>query len=149
VHAGTARWADPLRPAATDQLRPAANGRHRRNGLVDIAWRVVEVEAQTAARRRVKLERVMRERCAVAARARLNPRQVLLVQLPSTFGTVTLEAVSYALYALAGLNVFAAIARVAMIGKPRTRVTRGDAIASVVYCAAVATILVIAAMHLG
>jgi len=57
--------------------------------------------------------------------------------------------VSYALYALAGLNVFAAIGRVSMTGKPRKPVTRGDAIASVVFCAAVATILVIAAMRLG
>jgi len=63
--------------------------------------------------------------------------------------TVTLKAVAYALYVLAGLNVFAAIARVAMIGKPRKRVTRGDAIASVVYCGTVATILVIAAILLG
>jgi hypothetical protein len=36
-----------------------------------------------------------------------------------------------------------------MIGKPRQPVTRGDAIASVVYCAIAATILVIAAMRLG
>ena len=56
---------------------------------------------------------------------------------------------AYALYVLAGLNVFAAISRVAMIGKPRKPVTRGDAIASVVFCATVATILVIAAMRLG
>jgi hypothetical protein len=65
------------------------------------------------------------------------------------FGTVTLAAVSYALYALAGLNVLAPISRVAMIGKPRKPVTRSDAIVSVVFCAAVATILVIAAMRLG
>jgi hypothetical protein len=58
-------------------------------------------------------------------------------------------AVSYPLYAMAGLNVLAAIARVGMIGKPRKRVTRGDAIVSVLYCAAVATILMIAAMRLG
>jgi len=57
--------------------------------------------------------------------------------------------VAYALYVLAGLNVFAAIGRVAMIGKPRKRITRGDAIVSVVSCATVATILVIAAMRLG
>jgi hypothetical protein len=57
--------------------------------------------------------------------------------------------VSYALYALAGLNVVAAVGRVAMIGKTRKPVTRGDAIASVVYCATVATILVIAAIRLG
>jgi hypothetical protein len=57
--------------------------------------------------------------------------------------------VSYAQYALAGLNAFAAIGRVAMTGKPRKPVTRGDAIASVVFCATVATILVIAAMRLG
>jgi len=63
--------------------------------------------------------------------------------------TVTLKAVAYALYVLAGLNVFAAISRVAMIGKPRKPVTRGDAIASVVYCATAATILVIVAMRLG
>ena len=56
---------------------------------------------------------------------------------------------AYALYVLAGLNVFAAISRVAMIGKPRKPITRGDAIAGVVYCAAVVTILVIAAMRLG
>ena len=56
---------------------------------------------------------------------------------------------AYALYLLAGLNVFAAIGRVAMIGKPRKPVTRGDALASVVFCATVATILVIAAMRLG
>lgn len=67
----------------------------------------------------------------------------------SPVGDGTLEAVSFALYALAGLNVFAAIARVGMIGKPRKRVTRSDAIVSVVYCAAVATILVIAAIRLG
>jgi hypothetical protein len=36
-----------------------------------------------------------------------------------------------------------------MIGKPRKPVTHGDAIASVVYCATAATILVIAAMRLG
>jgi hypothetical protein len=57
--------------------------------------------------------------------------------------------VSYALYALAGLNVLAPISRVAMIGKPRKPVTRSDGIVSVVFCAAVATILVIAAMRLG
>jgi hypothetical protein len=57
--------------------------------------------------------------------------------------------VSYALYALAGLNVVAAISRVGMIGKTRKPVTRGDAIVSVVYCATVATILVIAAIRLG
>jgi hypothetical protein len=73
----------------------------------------------------------------------------LLVQPASKLGTVTLKAVSYALYALAGLNVFAAIGRVVMIGKPREPVTRSDAIASVVFCGAVATILVIAAMRLG
>ena len=56
---------------------------------------------------------------------------------------------SYALYALAGLNVLAAISRVAMIGKPCKRVTRSDAIVSVVYCVAVVTILVIAAIRLG
>ncbi|MDR2988348.1 MAG: hypothetical protein LBV34_26295 [Nocardiopsaceae bacterium] len=56
---------------------------------------------------------------------------------------------SYALYALAGLNVFAAIGRVAMIGKPRKTVTRRDAIFSVLYCAVVAAILVIAATRLG
>jgi hypothetical protein len=61
----------------------------------------------------------------------------------------TLTTVSYALYALAGLNVFAAIARVAMIGKRRKPVTRAEAIISVVYCAAVATILTIAATRLG
>jgi hypothetical protein len=53
------------------------------------------------------------------------------------------------LYVLAVLYVTAAISRVAMIGKPRKPVTRGDAIASVVYCATAATILVIAAMRLG
>ena len=63
--------------------------------------------------------------------------------------TVTLKGVAYALYVLAGLNVFAAIGRVAMIGMPRKPVTRGDAIASVVYCATAATVLVIAAMRLG
>ena len=63
--------------------------------------------------------------------------------------TVTLKGVAYALYVLAVLYVTAAIARVAMIGKPRKPVTRGDAIASVVYCAIAATILVIAAMRLG
>jgi hypothetical protein len=73
----------------------------------------------------------------------------LLVQPASKLGTVTLKAVSYALYVLAGLNVFAAIGRVVMIGKPRKPVTRSDAIASVVFCAAVATILVIAAVRLG
>jgi hypothetical protein len=57
--------------------------------------------------------------------------------------------VAYALYVLAGLNVFAAIGRVGMIGKPRKRVTRGDAIVSVVFCGTVAVILVIAAMRLG
>jgi hypothetical protein len=57
--------------------------------------------------------------------------------------------VSYALYALAGLNVVAAISRVAMMGKPRKPVTRSDAIVSVVYCGAVAAILVIAAIRLG
>jgi hypothetical protein len=57
--------------------------------------------------------------------------------------------VAYALYVLAGLNVVAAIGRVAMIGKPRKPITRGDAIASVVFCATVATILMIAAMRLG
>ena len=59
------------------------------------------------------------------------------------------RVVSYALYVLAGLNVFAAISRVAMIGMPRKPVARSDAIASVVFCAAVATILVIAAIRLG
>jgi len=53
------------------------------------------------------------------------------------------------LYVLAGLNVLAAVSRVAMIGKPRKPVTRGDAITSVVFCATVAAILVIAAMRLG
>jgi hypothetical protein len=57
--------------------------------------------------------------------------------------------VAYALYVLAGLNVLAAVSRVAMIGKPRKPVTRGDAITSVVFCATVAAILVIAAMRLG
>jgi hypothetical protein len=57
--------------------------------------------------------------------------------------------VAYALYVLAVLYVTAAIGRVAMIGKPRKPVTRGDAIASVVYCATAATVLVIAAMRLG
>jgi hypothetical protein len=57
--------------------------------------------------------------------------------------------VSYLLYALAGLNVFAGIGRVVMIGRARKPVTRGDAIASVVYSAAVAIILVIAATRLG
>ena len=56
---------------------------------------------------------------------------------------------AYVLYVLAGLNVLAAIGRVGMIGKPRKRVTRGDAIVSVVYCGAVAIILVIAALRLG
>ena len=56
---------------------------------------------------------------------------------------------AYALYVVAGLVVLAGISRVAMIGKPRKPLTRGDAIASVVYCAAVVTILVIAAMRLG
>ena len=56
---------------------------------------------------------------------------------------------AYALYVLAVLYVTTAIARVAMIGKPRKPVTRGEAIASVVYCAVVATILVIAARRLG
>ena len=63
--------------------------------------------------------------------------------------TITLKPVAYALYALAGLNAFAAISRVAMIGKPPKPVTRGDALASVACCVAVATILVIAAMRLG
>lgn len=63
--------------------------------------------------------------------------------------TFTLKAVAYALYVLAGLNVFAAIGRVAMIGKPRRPVTGGDALASVVFCATVATVLVIAAIRLG
>jgi len=62
---------------------------------------------------------------------------------------VTLNGVAYALYVLAGLNVFTAIARVAMIGKPRKPVTRGDAIVSVVSCGTVAIILAIAAMRLG
>jgi hypothetical protein len=57
--------------------------------------------------------------------------------------------VAYALYVLAVLYVIAAIGRVAMIGMPRKPVTRGDAIASVLYCAAAATVLVIAAMRLG
>jgi len=57
--------------------------------------------------------------------------------------------VAYALYVLAVLYVTAAITRVWMIGKPRKPITRGDAIASVVYCAIGATILVIAAMRLG
>jgi hypothetical protein len=57
--------------------------------------------------------------------------------------------VAYALYVLAVLYVTAAISRVAMIGKPRKPVTRGDTIASVVYCAITATILVFAAMRLG
>jgi hypothetical protein len=50
-----------------------------------------------------------------------------------------IEAVAYALYVLAVLYVTAAIARVAMIGKPRKPVTRGDASASVVYCATATT----------
>jgi hypothetical protein len=58
-------------------------------------------------------------------------------------------AVSFALYALAGLHVLAATARAYMIGKPRKPVTRGDAIGSFVYSAVVATVLVIAAMRLG
>jgi hypothetical protein len=57
--------------------------------------------------------------------------------------------VAYALYVLAGMNVFAAISRIAMTGKPRKPTTRGDAIVSVVYCGTVAIILVIAAMRLG
>jgi len=57
--------------------------------------------------------------------------------------------VAYALYVLAGLNVLAAVSRVAMIGKPRKPVTRGEAIVSVVFCGTVAIILVIAAMRLG
>ena len=56
---------------------------------------------------------------------------------------------AYALYVVAGLVMLAAITRVAMIGKPRKPITRGDAIASVIYCAIVITILVIAAMRLG
>ena len=56
---------------------------------------------------------------------------------------------AYALYVVAGLVVLAGITRVAMIGKPRKPITRGDAIASVVYCAVVVIILVIAAMRLG
>lgn len=59
------------------------------------------------------------------------------------------KGVAYALYVLEVLYVTAAISRVAMIGKPRKPVTRGDAIASVVYCAITATILVFAAMRLG
>jgi uncharacterized membrane protein YbhN (UPF0104 family) len=57
--------------------------------------------------------------------------------------------VSHALSALAGLNVFAEVGRVVMIGKPRKPVTREDAIASIVFCTAVAAILVIAAMRIG
>jgi hypothetical protein len=53
------------------------------------------------------------------------------------------------LYVVAGLVVLAGISRVSMIGKPRKPITRGDAMVSVVYCAAVVTILVIAAMRLG
>ena len=55
---------------------------------------------------------------------------------------------AYALYVLAGLNVFAAIARFGMIGTPRKPITRGQAIAGAVFCVAVATILVIAATRL-
>jgi len=63
--------------------------------------------------------------------------------------TVTLTGVAYALYVVAFLVVTAGISRVAMIGKPRKPITRGDAIVSVVYCAVVVIILVIAAMRLG
>jgi hypothetical protein len=57
--------------------------------------------------------------------------------------------VAYALYVVAGLVALAAISRVAMIGKPRKPITRGDAIVGVVYCATLVIILVIAAMRLG
>jgi hypothetical protein len=53
------------------------------------------------------------------------------------------------LYVLAGLNVFAAISRIGMIGKRRKPITGGEAIVGVVYCATVANILVTAAMRLG
>jgi hypothetical protein len=56
---------------------------------------------------------------------------------------------SYALYVLAGLCVLSAVARVGMIGKPRKRITRSDAVISVVFLAVQATILVIAAIRLG
>jgi hypothetical protein len=58
---------------------------------------------------------------------------------------VTLKGAVYALYVLAGLNVFAALSRIGMIGKRRKPVMGGEAIVSVVNCATVATILVIAA----
>jgi hypothetical protein len=72
-----------------------------------------------------------------------------LLASPSAAPTVTLKAVAYALYVLAGLNVFAVMGRFAMIGKPRKPSTRGDAFVTLVYCGTVATILVIAAMRLG
>jgi hypothetical protein len=56
--------------------------------------------------------------------------------------------VAFVLFVLAAVNVLAAIARAAMIGKHRKPVTRGEAIVGVVYCVAVATILVIAATRL-
>jgi hypothetical protein len=66
-----------------------------------------------------------------------------------TLLTVTLKAVAVALYVVAGLIALAGISRVAMIGKPRKPITRGDAIAGAVYCAILVIIVVIAAMRLG
>jgi hypothetical protein len=57
--------------------------------------------------------------------------------------------VVYGLYALAVLDVVAAIGRFVMIGKRREPYTRGVAIAGAIFCAVSATILLIAASRLS
>src|ERR1700751_5595637 len=54
----------------------AGDGSYRVHGAIDVVERVVEVEAQAAARGRVQAELVMGERRAVAARARFHPGPV-------------------------------------------------------------------------
>jgi hypothetical protein len=57
-------------------VRAGGDGGYRLHGAVDVVERVVEVEAQAAARGRVQAERVMGERRAVAACARFHPGPV-------------------------------------------------------------------------
>jgi len=52
------------------------DGGYRVHGAVDVVERVVEVEAQAAARGRIQAELVMGQRRAVAARARFHPGRI-------------------------------------------------------------------------
>ena len=51
----------------------------------------------------------------------------------------------YALYVIAGFEVLAALFAVGQTGKPRKPSTPGTAVASVVICAAITVILILAA----